>query len=853
MKLKYCVFSLIALLSIDGFSQTKEEKKRGKDKKKSTEQAPPKKEEDKYADITKKCRKIDGLFALYRDTTTGKVYLEINQSQVNQEFIYFSHIVDAPAEAGYFRGSYGDSKVVKIEKWFDKLAIVQQNTNYYYDPQSPLSKANKANINDPILCAEKIEATSKDKSKYLIDGDALFLSEKMQLVKFPSDPGSPSVLGNLSSSKTHITRINSYPENTEIKVEYVYENSSPKINSEALADSRNVSIHYQHSLLSLPAQGFQPRMDDPRVGYFSTQVDDMTSYETINYRDVIHKWRLEKKDPSLAISEPVKPITYWIENTTPIEWRPIIKEACERWNAAFEKAGFKNAVVCLEQPDDATWDAGDIRYNVLRWTSTPAPPFGGYGPSFVDPRTGEILGADIMLELVAIINRVNAEKFFKGDGFSDNPFGPNNRNPFLCAANGMSNHQMALGSTIADAFGMGDAMKKEVARQLMYRLILHEVGHTLGLTHNMRASTLQSFEDIKNVEKIKKEGLANSIMEYPAFNYQLNEKQQAAYCDENIGPYDFWVIEYGYSPSLTDPAAELVRMKKITDRSTEHQLAYGNDADDMRSPGRGIDPDVNIFDLSSDPVAYAIDRCEMVNALMPKLKDKLIQDNESYQELVQAFATVAGEYATQVSIMTRQMAGVHYNRGFKGQTGALQPLTPVSLEKQKEAMTALTKYAFAPNAFDQWSGVYTHLLKQRRGFSHFSDNDDPNIHARVLSIQRGTLSHLLHPSVLERFSDVALYGNKYSIDAYMNDLTSAIFSSDLTSNVNTFRQNLQVEYTERLIKALEPKSMYDNVAQGMINQTLNNIDNMMKSASGDALTKAHRSHVRQLIADFRGN
>jgi hypothetical protein len=510
-------------------------------------------------------------------------------------------------------------------------------------------------------------------------------------------------------------------------------------------------------------------------------------------------------------------------------------------------------VVCLEQPDDATWDAGDIRYNVLRWTSTPAPPFGGYGPSFVDPRTGEILGADIMLELVAIINRVNAEKFFKGDGFSENSFGPNNRNPFLCAANGMSNHQMALGSTIADAFGMGDAMKKEVARQLMYRLILHEVGHTLGLTHNMRASTLQSFKDIKNVEKIKKEGLANSIMEYPAFNYQLNEKEQAAYCDENIGPYDFWVIEYGYSPALTDEDSEKARLKKITDRSTEHQLAYGNDADDMRSPGRGIDPDVNIFDLSSDPVAYAAERCDMVNDLMPKLKDKLIQDNESYQELVQAFGTVAGEYATQVSIMTRQMAGVHYNRGFKGQTGAIQPLTPVSLEKQKEAMTALTKYAFAPNAFDQWSGVYTHLLKQRRGFSHFSDNDDPNIHARVLSIQRGTLSHLLHPNVLERFSDVALYGNKYSIDAYMSDLTSAIFSADLSGSVNTFRQNLQVEYTERLIKALDPKSTYDNVAQGMINQTLNYIDNMMKSAAGDALTKAHRAHIRQIIADFRAN
>jgi hypothetical protein len=238
---------------------------------------------------------------------------------------------------------------------------------------------------------------------------------------------------------------------------------------------------------------------------------------------------------------------------------------------------------------------------------------------------------------------------------------------------------------------------------------------------------------------------------------------------------------------------------------------------------------------------------------MPKLKDKLITDNESYQELVQAFGTVAGEYAAQVSIMTRQMAGVHYNRAFKGQGGETQPLTPVSLEKQKEAMTALSKYAFSPNAFDQWSGVYAYLLKQRRGFGHFSDNDDPNIHARVLSIQRGALSHLLHPNVLERFSDVALYGNKYSIDAYMKDLTQSIFAADLNGNVNTFRQNLQVEYTSKLIRAMEPKSPYDYVAQGIINQTLSDIDNMMKLGGGDALTKAHRNHLHMMIDQWRNN
>ena len=847
---------LLCLLAAFGVSATYAQKKGSSwFKKKKTEAAPAKKEEDKFGDIIKKCKKLDGLMVLYRDTVSGKMYMEISKEQIGKSYIYFSHIVDAPVESGYFRGNFGSSKIIRIERNFDKIGFIQDNTNYYYDPSSPLSKASQANINDPVLAMEKIEATHLDKTKWLIDGDALFLTEKMQLIKMPSAPGSPSVLGGLSGNKTRIYQVNSYPENTEVKVEYVYENGSPQIGSSALEDARNVSVKYQHSWLSLPADGYVPRRDDPRVGYFSTQIEDMTTYETINYRDVIHRWRLEKKDPAASISEPVKPITFWIENTTPYEWRPLIKEACERWNTAFEKAGFRNAVVCLEQPDDATWDAGDIRYNVLRWTSTPAPPFGGYGPSFVDPRTGEILGADIMLELVAIVNRVNAEKFFKGGDANESEeytlSGSTNRNPFLCSANQFSNHQMVLGSTIADVMGMGEAMKKEVARQLMYRLILHEVGHTLGLTHNMRASTLQTPTDIKNVEKMKKEGLANSIMEYPAFNYQGNEKEQAAYCDEYVGPYDMWAIEYGYSVPLRNEKDESERMKKLLDRSTEHALAYGNDADDMRSPGHGIDPDVNIFDLSSDPVAYAVDRCKLVNQLIPGLRKKLITTNESYQELNQAFYSVVNEYATQVSVMTRQMAGVHFDRAYNNQPGARLPLTPVSVVKQKEAMAALSQYAFAPNAFDGWSEVYAYLLVQRRGFNHFSNNDDPDVHARILGMQKNALSHLLHPNVLMRFSDAALYGNEYSLTNYLSDLTASIFESDKKSSVNSFRQGLQVEYLNRLIKALDVKNGYDPVSRGVIVSEISKIETLAKGLGSDEATRAHRLHLTWIINESR--
>ncbi|MBX7051431.1 MAG: zinc-dependent metalloprotease [Flavobacteriales bacterium] len=835
-------------------AQDKKETKKKKGKTESAEKKDEKKEEDKYTDITKKCAKSEGLFTIWRDSTSGKTYLEVREDQLGKEFIYFNHIIDAPVEAGYFRGSYGGSKVIKFSKSYEKLDIIQENTNFWFDPNTELSKAAEANINDPLLASEKIEAVSKDKSKYLIDGDAVFLSEKFQIIKYPSPPGAPpGLLGGLSSSKSKVHDINNYPQNTEIGVTYVYENSSPMMNSEALADPRNISIKYQHSILEVPSNNFQPRFDDPRIGYFSTQVNDMTSFSATPYRDVIHKWNLEKKDPKAKISDPVEPITYWIENTTPKELRPIIKEACERWNVAFEKAGFSNAVVCKEQPDDATWDAGDIRYNVLRWTSSPLPPFGGYGPSFVNPRTGQILGADIMLEFVAIVNRVNAENVFRTAGYLNDDeleaqIGQQIRNPFLCSASQMTNHDVIFGTTAASALGMNDAAEKEIVRQLLYRLVLHEVGHTLGLTHNMRASTMSTMADVKNPAKVEKDGLANSVMEYPAFNYQLNPKDQTLYCDTKPGPYDLWVIEYGYSPALDDPKLEEYRLKKITERSTEPNLMYGNDADDMRMSGKGIDPDVNIYDLTNDPVAYAAERCELVNHILPKLKDRFEKNNQSYHELLQAYLIASGEYANQIRIMTRQIGGVHYDRSYAGQGAKVRPFEPVSEAKQKAALDALAKYAFAPDAWSKANSLYNYLLEQRRGFDHFAFSEDPKIHQRVLSMQRECLSHLLHASVLQRITDSQMYGNTYSLDEYFTSLTNAMFQADAKTGVNTFRQNLQVEYTTRLAEMLDPKGRYDHISRAMAMSELKRIDNMMATGtSPDALTKAHRDYVRSIV------
>ena len=313
-------------------------------------------------------------------------------------------------------------------------------------------------------------------------------------------------------------------------------------------------------------------------------------------------------------------------------------------------------------------------------------------------------------------------------------------------------------------------------------------------------------------------------------------------------PYDMWAIAYGYSSGLDDSDAEGARLESILQRSTEANLMFGNDADDMRRPGGGMNPDVNIYDLSNDPVAYAAERCELVNDLLPQLVDMYGNDSQdSYMEVRRAYLTLTGEYATQLGVMTRQIGGIRYNRARPSQQEGA-PLQPVSKNDQKAAMKALATYAFAPSAFDASQTIYGYLQGQRRGFGFFSEPEDPKIHARILSAQQRALAHLLHPRVLQRITDAGNYGNTYGLDAYMTDLTTGIFKADLRTSVNTVRQQLQIAYVQGLIAALDPAKKYDVIAQSMVLSSLKRIQREQKSASSpDGLTRAHRGHILFII------
>ena len=809
---------------------------------------PPKKKTMEEALKNKK--EIEGLFTLYQDNENGKLHMLIKENQLGKEYIHFVHGVNGQLNAGVFKGNYRGARVFKINRYFNRIEFEVQNNSFYFDPESPLKKSAGTNISTAILASSFILA-EKD-GNILIEVDNIFLSEALHQISRGIIPGgtnkNPFKLGKLAKERTkYITPIKNYPENTDLVVQYVYSNPMPtnRGSDRGLTDARSVNVTLQHTILQMPENDYKPRFEDPRIGYFSTQKTDMTSPDDVTpYRDMIHRWNLEKKDPSQSKSEVKKPITWWIENTTPLEFREVVKEGVLLWNKAFENAGYINAIEVKTQPDDATWDAGDIRYNVLRWTSSPNPPFGGYGPSFVNPRTGEILGADIMLEYVYFTNRVKYEQIYDTFSSLENP---QQNYQMGCFAPSYFHQGNMFASIVSGSLSdFTDLEQHRIIYESLISLTLHEVGHTLGLNHNFYSSNLHNLKNIHDRHITEPIGLTSSVMDYVSSNISPDKKHQGQFYTTMPGPYDVWAIQYGYEQEMLNPEDEKERQAVLLEKSTNNELMFGNDADDMRSPGKGVDPRIMIGDQSTDPVGYAKERMDIINKTYPGLKARFDRKDESYHALKDAFLILNREYANSSRTISRYIGGVYMDRSMSGQTGKNVPFRPVPKSEQKWAMTLLGKYVFAPEAFNVSEDVVSHLQFERRGFSGTSD---PNLSDLYLNVQKGILDQVLHKKVLKRISNTEFYGNKYNVNEMMADLTAACFSYDSGSNVNITRRNLQVELTNRLIKILHnKKNVYDHIAVSAAHNNLVRIKKYtIKTGGMNDATKAHRKFLAYRI------
>lgn len=746
---------------------------------------------------------IDGFMHIWVDKEKDDHFLQLNIADLNKEFIYFTYILDAPQASGNFGGALSDGSILEFRKFKKDIGLYKKNTRFIYDQASKISQSKLRNIQEAFIGRFKVEVHEKETSNYLIKVNSLFLSEMLTAIS-PNIP--PEYMeyvdlnvGKIDKSKTFVDKIKNYTKNTTIDVVYGFFNPKPKNSPvDAVADKRYTFGKVRHLFVEMPDDNFEPRIADQRVGYFSEKVTDLSSYNYFPAVDLINKWRLIKKNPNAEISEPINPIIYWVENSTPEEIRPFVIEGIEAWNDAFEKAGFKNAVIAKIQPDDADWDAGDIQYNVVRWSSSPDPQFSGYGPSIANSKTGELIAADIVQEFNAIKYGYRLRKIWGYDEEND------------------------------------------PLRQWIASLTMHEVGHTLGLRHNFKASWLYDANDIHD-KSITGKAHISSVMDYDPINIAPKGVKQGNFFPHGAGFYDIWAIQFGYTPNLTESARE-----SLLSKSSQPEYKYGTDGDAMGSPGYGIDPRAKRYDMSSDPIEYSKQRLAILDSKILELPEIFGDDGSTYTELRATFGSFLRERGRFFEGVSRLIGGVYSNRIVNGQQGELTPYEAVAYEDQKRAMELITSELLSNDAFIFDPELLKLLQPEKRpAYNPNEDaNDDPKLHDTVLGMQENILRHILSPSVMLRLSDSSKYGNKYSPVEALEDLRNGIF---VTQEIpNSFKRNLQSSYLDGLIGALNNDS-YDDISKAAIYSSILEIEKFTKRPYGNLETKGHLKYLNWKI------
>ena len=731
-------------------------------------------------------RLIEGYLKVYVDEDNTNYYLEIDNADLNKQFLYFAYIMNAPQGSSLTGGLPSDGKVLEFRSFQnDSIGLYQINTSYINGDDNNIGKSTITNITEAFI--EKFKPIARSDDSVLISVNKFLMSEKIEAISYiPSEYREYVSVdyGRPDPSKTFINKVLNNKTNTAVEVTFGYMNKMPNSDAysvSAVTDPRYLSVTGRHIFIKMPDDQFEPRVSDHRVGYFVNKSTDLTSYENFPNFALINKWRLIKKDPDVDLSEPVEPIVYWVENTTPEEIIPAVVAGIENWNIAFEEAGFKNAIVAKIQPKDAEWDAADYDYNVIRWSSEPDGNLLGIGPSVTNPLTGEIISADVVNKLLAVKIGYSYRKLY---GYTED------NDPLM---------------------------------QYITNLTLHEVGHTLGLRHNFRGSYKYSPSEIHDRELTGKT-IMNSVMDYDPINVAPKGTKQGIFFSTIPGEYDKWAIKFGYTPDLTDEERRLMLLDSV-----KPELSFGTDEEAMSYPGNNIDPRTKRYDMSNDPITYASDIINIVDEKINELP-QIFADEESFNNYTNAFFRFFRTKGRFLETVAQQIGGVYVNKISSVQDDKTI-LEAVPYDKQKQAMSLLSEKVFANGSMNYDSKILANLMYER-GTRSSSGNNDPDFHALVLSSQSNILRNILHPEVMGRLVNSSLYGNTYMPSEVLSDLNQAIFVP--REIPDTFKRNLQSTYVDLLIEGFE-EGNYDNVSKAEIFQAINEIHsfarkNKMKSS-----------------------
>ncbi|MCD8416393.1 zinc-dependent metalloprotease [Tenacibaculum finnmarkense genomovar finnmarkense] len=700
--------------------------------------------------VTEKFSTDNGLFKVHQKEQ--QFLFEIPDSLLNREMLMVTRIAKTASGVG-FGGGKQNTQVLRWQKKQKNILLKVVSYNVVADSLLPVHKAVVNSNFEPILYSFPIKAFSKDSTATVIDVSSLFKTD-VKAIGFPQRSRKEYKISKMDAKRSYIERISSYPKNIEVRHVKTYVSSAAPANKSVGA----ISMELSNSMILLPKKPMKRRYFDQRVGWFArSQTDyglDAQKSKSVKYLD---RWRLEVKEQDLEkfnngeLVEPKKQIIYYIDDATPKQWRKYIKQGINDWQVAFEAAGFKNAIIAKDAPtkqENPDWSPEDVRYSVVRYLASPIP--NANGPHVSDPRSGEILESDV--------NWYHNVMTLLHDWY------------FIQTA-----------AINPDARSM--EFKEETMGRLIRFVSSHEVGHTLGLPHNMGSSVAYPVDSLRSASFTKKYGTAPSIMDYARFNYIAQPEDKGVALMPNIGLYDKYAISWGYRPIVNTSAKDEKKTlnKWILDKADNPIYRFGH-----QQVVNVIDPSSQTEDLGDDAIKASAYGIKNLQRILPNLEKWTTKDGENYDELKTMYGQLLGQFNRYMGHVSSNIGGVYENYKTSNQNGAVY--THVSKNHQKNALKFVNEQLFnTPN----WL-----LDKNIFDKIQFSGADQ-----RIRKLQTRTLNRILKTGRMTRLiENETLNGAKaYTLVNMMQDLRKGIWSELYSrKTIDAYRRNLQRAHLDRL-------------------------------------------------------
>lgn len=811
------IFSRLLLVAfVFGFSANAEAQFWKKKKKEEPKKAAPKPKSkdgiEPYSKVVTKDHKTDeGLFKVHQKADT---YLfEIPDSLLKREMLMVTRIAKTASGIG-FGGGKTNTQVLRWEKKNKQILLRIVSHDVVADTILPVHEAVVNSNLEPILFSFPIKAFSKDSTATVIDATELFSSDVKPL-GFPDFYRKAYQATRMDKDRSYIDRVSSYPENIEIRHVKTYFANKPPSNS-ALG---SITLEMSNSMVLLPKVPMKRRYFDERVGWFtSRQTDyglDVQKSKRVAFLD---RYRLEVKDEDIAkfksgqLVEPKEQIVYYVDRATPEEWVPYIIQGVNDWQVAFEAAGFKNAIIAKRAPtkeEDPDYSPEDVRYSVIRYLASPIP--NANGPHVSDPRSGEILESDINWyhNVMSLLHN-----WFFIQTAAINP----------------------------DA--RGNNFKTETMGELIKFVSSHELGHTLGLPHNMGSSSAIPVDSLRSASFTKKYGTAPSIMDYARFNYVAQPEDKGVALMPNIGLYDKYAISWGYRPILDKTAEEEKETLDawILAKAGNPIYRFG------RQQGAVVDPSSQTEDLGDDAVKASTYGIKNLQRILPNLEKWTSEKGETYDDLATMYGQIASQFARYMGHVSSNVGGIYENYKTTDQQGAVY--THVDKKRQKESLQFV---------IDQLFKTPTWMLDK----DIFSKVQSSGAIEDIRSLQARTLNSILSTDRMARMiENETLNGSKaYTLVSMFSELRKGVWSEIYSrKSIDTYRRNLQKAHIERLDyllnKAMNQTGRYGsatvNVGQSDIKSfargELNKLRRDVKAAASRTSNTTTRYHLEDVVA-----